>query len=111
MGKEIVEFKLADGSPVYVEVDERDAGGVERVGRGEEAVAKAQDRFVEALDKIKPATEAVLNTFRDLNTPDEINLEFGIKLSGTLGALFASVDSEATFKVSLKWKNEKSANP
>lgn len=111
MSKQIVEFELADGSPVYVEVDERDAAGVERVGRGEAAITKAQDRFVEALNKIKPAAATVLNTFQELNTPDEINLEFGIKLSGTLGALFASVDSEATFKVMLKWKNDKPANP
>lgn len=111
MSKEIVQFELADGSPVYVEVEERDAIGVQRVGRGDEAIAKAQDRFVDALDKIKPAAEMVLNTFRELNTPDEINLEFGVKLSGKLGALIASVDSEATFKVALKWKNEKPASP
>ena len=110
MGKQIVQFDLADGSPVYVEVEERNAAGVQRVGRGEEAIIKAQDRFVEALDKIRPAAEAVLTTFRELNTPDEINLEFGVKLSGTLGALFASVDSEATFKVSLKWKNAPAAD-
>jgi len=111
MTKDIIQFELADGSPVYVEVESRDATGITRVGRGDEAIAKAQDRFVEALNKIKPATEAVLDTLRDLNTPDEINLEFGIKLSGTLGAVFASVDSEATFKVALKWKNEKPASP
>ena len=40
-----------------------------------------------------------------MNTPDEIGLEFGIKFNAKAGAVFASVDSEATFKVSLKWKN------
>lgn len=49
----------------------------------------------------------MLETFRELNTPDEIDLEFGIKLSGRLGALIASVDSEATFKVKLNWTNER----
>ena len=34
---------------------------------------------------------------------NEITLEFGIKLNGTLGAIFATVNSEANFKVSLKW--------
>ncbi len=37
----------------------------------------------------------------------EIGLEFGIKCNARAGvAVFASVDSEATFKVSLKWKNK-----
>ena len=50
----------------------------------------------------------VLQAFREMNTPDEIGLDFGIKFSAQAGAIFASVDSEATFKVSLKWKNPKS---
>ena len=82
MSKEIVQFELSDGSPVYVEVEERDAAEVDRAGRGAGAIAKAQDGFVDAMKKIKPAAEAVLTTFQELNTPDEINLEFGIKLSG-----------------------------
>jgi hypothetical protein len=40
-----------------------------------------------------------------MNSPAEIGLEFGIKLNAKAGAIFASVDSEATFKVSIKWRN------
>ena len=47
----------------------------------------------------------MLESFKEMNTPDEIDLEFGIKFNAKAGAVFASVDSEATFKVSLKWKN------
>ncbi len=42
-----------------------------------------------------------------MNTPDEIGLEFGLKFNAKTGVIFASADSEATFKVSLKWTNEK----
>ena len=56
-----------------------------------------------------PAAELVLNAFREMNTPDEIGLEFGVKFNASAGAFLASAGSEATFKVSLKWKNEKSA--
>jgi len=58
--------------------------------------------------RIKPAAEAVLNAFREMNTPDEIALEFGLKFTAKAGAVFvASAGSEATFKVALKWKNDR----
>ncbi|MCK7576896.1 MAG: hypothetical protein MZV65_14195 [Chromatiales bacterium] len=41
-----------------------------------------------------------------MNTPTEIGLEFGVKFSAKAGAIIASVDSEAVFKVSLKWSNK-----
>lgn len=109
MAKQIMQFELEDGSPVYVEVEDSGDSDRERVSRrGDDSrIDKAQERFVTALARVRPAAEAVLDTFRELNTPDEIHLEFGIKLRGKVGAIIASVDSEATFKVALKWKNER----
>ena len=104
--KHIVQFELTDGSPVYVEIDEQDDTTHRRVSVGGDAIEKAKDRFVDAINKVKPAAEAVLLSFRELQTPDEITLEFGIKLNGKIGALIAAVDSEANFKVSLKWANK-----
>lgn len=47
----------------------------------------------------------LLDNLKELNTPDEINLEFGLKFGAKAGAIFASADSEAVFKVAIKWKN------
>lgn len=105
--KELVNFEL-DGKPVYVEVEETDSGeGIIRASRGDDGIRKAETKFTEALARVKPAAEAVLNTFHDINTPDDIQLEFGLKLNATAGAIFASAASEATFKVILKWNNKK----
>jgi len=101
--KKIIQFDL-DGMPVCVEVEEKE-GGSQRVSRSEDGIEKTNARFQDALAHIKPAAEAVLKTFQDINTPAEINLEFGVKFNAKAGVLFASADSEATFKVSLKWKN------
>jgi hypothetical protein len=107
MQKHFVEFELEDGQTVVVEA-EGEGSGVQRVGRdGEAPTEKAQSRFMNAIARVKPAAEVVLNAFQEMNTPDEIGLEFGIKFSAKAGAILASADSEATFKVSLKWKNEK----
>ncbi|CAK8724112.1 Trypsin-co-occurring domain-containing protein [Candidatus Electronema halotolerans] len=105
--KKLIEFEL-DGQPVYVEAEVSEAEGMRRVSRGGgDEPERAESRFVEAVARIKPAAEAVLNAFREMNTPDEIALEFGLNFSAKAGVVFAATDSSATFKVSLKWKNER----
>ncbi|HSO20634.1 MAG TPA: CU044_2847 family protein [Desulfosarcina sp.] len=103
--RRMLEYDM-DGEKVYVEADD-DGSGTQRVARGGEPVVATDSKFQEAIARIRPAAEAVLNTFREMNTPDEIGLEFGVKFNAKAGAVFASVDSEATFKVSLKWTNPK----
>jgi hypothetical protein len=105
--KKLIEFDL-NGQSVYVETEIIEAEGMRRVNLGgDDGPEKAESRFVEAVARIKPAAEVVLNTFREMDTPDEISLEFGLKFAAKAGMVFASADSEATFKVSLKWKNNR----
>ena len=102
-----VPFEMEDGTKIYVEVEDS-AGGMQRVGRGGGDEEKTAGKFQEAINQVRPAAEAVLNSLREMNTPDEIGMEFGIKFSAKFGtAILASVDGETTFKVSLKWTNPK----
>lgn len=101
--KRIIQFDL-DGSPVFVEVEEGVEYGAKRVSRSADGIDQAESRFTDAIARIRPAAEVVLKTFRELNPPDEINLEFGINFNAQIGAIFASAVSGANFKVSLKWK-------
>jgi hypothetical protein len=57
-----------------------------------------------ALARIKPAAQAVVNAFREVNTPDEIALELALTFNTKVGAFVFSSDTQAVFKVSLKWK-------
>lgn len=106
--KRVLEFKLNDDTPVYVEVAQGAGYDAERVSRSDDGGTKsfiaAETRFTEAIARVKPAAEFVLNAFREMNEPDQIGLDFGIKFNAKAGAVIASVDSEATFKVSLLWK-------
>lgn len=105
--KKLVEFEL-DGQPVYVETEISEQQGIELVSLGkEDEPEKAIDSFEKVVSRIKPAAELVLNSFKEMNTPDEIVLEFGLNFKAKTGVVFASADSEATFKVSLKWTNKK----
>jgi hypothetical protein len=103
--KRVIEYEL-NGESVFIEVAS-DTPGFERTGRGPDGVIKAGERFNEVLRQVRPSVEAVLDTFRGLSAPDEIALEFGLKFGAKAGAIIASADSEATFKVAVKWANKK----
>jgi hypothetical protein len=106
--KGVLEYELADGTPVFVETaDARTEEKPQRVTRCGGVPQKIDSRFEEAVARIRPATQILLDNLRDLNTPDQINLEFGLKFSANAGAIIASVDSEATFKVTITWKSQK----
>jgi len=105
-GDEVLEFQLADGTPVFIESGAGSGGAkLRRVGRGDGKSEQVDQRFEDAVARIRPAAQVLLDSLKDLNSPEEIGLEFGIKFSASAGAIFASVDSEAAFKVSIKWKN------
>lgn len=104
---ELLQFELADGTAVYVEsADTAADSGLRRVSRGDTGALETNRRFEDAVARIRPAAQALLDSLRGLNAPEEIGLEFGIKFNAKAGAIFASVDSEAAFKVSIKWKNQ-----
>lgn len=105
--KKLIKFEM-EGQPVYVEAEVSESDDMQRVSRGgQNEPEKAKSRFADAVAGIKPAAELMLNALQEMNTPDEIGLEFGLKFTAKTGVVFASADSEATFKVSLKWTNPK----
>jgi len=105
--KRLVEFPLEDGSSMLVEVDEPEPeGGVVRAARPGEIVARSQQTFEQALEKVKPAAGLVIQKLRSLSDPpDEIDVEFGLKLSAEAGAaLLAAAGVEANYRITLRWK-------
>lgn len=104
--KGMAEFSLEGGGSILVEVDETESKeGTVRVARGTDGITeKAQLTFEKSLSKIKPAAESLIASLRDLSySPDEVGVEFGLKLNSKAGAIIASVGAEANFKVTLTW--------
>ena len=105
--KRLVEFPLEDGTTIIVEVDEPETEGVVRAGRADEIVKKVQYTFEEALNRVKPAAETIIAKLRDLSSaPDQVEVEFGLKLSAEAGAFFASASAEANFVITLSWSRK-----
>ncbi|MEM8638830.1 MAG: CU044_2847 family protein [Cyanobacteria bacterium P01_G01_bin.54] len=104
---ELVEFELADGSTLLVEVNEPKTSGPRPVAKRGELAAKAQKTFEQALDNLQPMVTAIKNKLDGLNQPaDEVEVKFGVKLSGQVGAVLTA-GAEATYEITLKWDNRK----
>src|SRR5690348_12288935 len=104
--KQVVEYPLEEGGVILVEVDVPQSTGFERASRVSDIV-KATQTFDQALERVKPAAQKIIAKLRSLTEPpDEIVVEFGIKLGAKAGALIASADAEANYTVHLTWRRE-----
>ena len=99
---------LGDGSEVLFESAESDLvalhGGPPDVRDG--------GRLTERLQGVAKAAEQVAGSLRSRLVPDEVSLEFGLKVSGGVNWFFAKAQGEGTIKVTVKWAgNPASATP
>ena len=101
--KRLVEFPLAEGGSIIVEIDEPETGGTVRAGR-EDNIEKARETFEDALNKVLPATKTVVEKLRGMaSKPNEIEVTFGVNLSTMAGAVIASASASANFGVTVRW--------
>ena len=101
MPAQVVTYELDESTLVKFEMepagDFRPAGPEQVIGRIRDAVDPAVEAAKAVLDKIKEAQ------------PDQIELKFGIKVSGATDWLIAKAASEANFEVTLLWQPKAAA--
>ncbi|WP_144440851.1 CU044_2847 family protein [Streptomyces roseifaciens] len=91
--------------PIHMEV-EVDPAGVDRVSRAGDVIATAAESLQEAVGRIRPVAEAFLSGVRDMTRmPEELTVEFGVKLTAEAGVVIAKAASEGHFTVSMKWNH------
>jgi hypothetical protein len=106
---ELAQFPLSGGGVLVVEVDPADnfPRRVMRGGDGSETLATAATTFESALGPVRSAAEGILSQLRLLaQPPDEVQVEFGVKMGAAAGAIIAKVSTEANFKINLTWKKD-----
>lgn len=92
----VARYELDDGTIVGFEIEPspnwHDVGSDSVIGRVTEAVGPAVDAANAVLQKARSAL------------PDEIEVKFGIKVSGTMNWLIARAATEGNFEITLTWK-------
>lgn len=110
MAKNLIRYRLDDNTEAVFETEDISDGSEELMSRGERdenEIPEAKQPFRAVVQQIRPVAETVLGALEGFNRPQEINLEFGVKLGGKAGIVFASAESECNFKIGLKWTNPK----
>lgn len=104
--QQLVEFPVgADGETLVVEVVEPAATSGEGRATRRRGILQADRDLEDALDRVRPAAAALLGKLRGLaESPDEVTIEFGVKLTAKAGAVLASAAIEGNYKVTLTWK-------
>lgn len=72
---------------------------------GNGMVARARVTLEEALSQVRPTLGKVIDAVRD-SGPDEIEIEFGLKVGADSNVIIAKGTSEVNFAVRLTWKRE-----
>jgi hypothetical protein len=102
---DLVEFELEDGSSVLIETETVSGRPVTRGRRPTEMNSKADETFEQALRRVGPTSAAIVERLRDLSQqPDEIEIEFGVKVNAEAGAIIAKTSGEANFRIAVRWK-------
>ena len=107
--KNLLQFSDSNGAEFYVEVEDSASEGITmRGGPGEESrslVQNAGANFEKAISPLKSISNTIISGLKELvHSPDEVNIELGLKFSAKAGIIITSVDSEANLKIALKWK-------
>jgi NTP-dependent ternary system trypsin peptidase co-occuring protein len=104
-----VRFPLSGGGDVVVEVHDDDPG-VGRVSRSGDAVAEAGITYEAALEQVRRAADATVKTLRRMDVaPDGLEVQFGVRLNGEVGAVIAKAGAEANFTVKITWSASSTA--
>lgn len=95
------------GGSLVVEVDDADVpeppDGLALASNRGKIVATAAISLEEALDQLQPTVRALADRLRAVG-PDEITVQFGVKLGGEMGIMLARGTAEVNFTVSMTWK-------
>jgi hypothetical protein len=109
---QLLRFELDGGGSVLVEVAD-DEPGIEQAARVDELVVKARISLEDALDQVRAVANAAVTRLQDLaEQPQQIQVEFGIRLNAEAGAVIARTQAEGHLQVTLTWtRSDSSAGP
>jgi hypothetical protein len=101
---ELVQFTLPDGGSLLVEVDDQEPG-IQRASRIDDLILQAKHSLGDAMDQIQAMATLTLTKLQDLpRRPDDLEVEFGVRLNAEARAVIAKTQAAGHLKVKLAWK-------
>jgi hypothetical protein len=101
---QLVEMPLEQGGSILVEVDDVRSGPVTRGGRAEDMVTTAGESLEQVLGKLGPAVQGIVSKLREgTDWPDQVEVEFSVKLSAGANVIITRTEGEANFRIALRW--------
>lgn len=101
---QLLRFPSEDGDGFLVVEVAEDEPGVVEASRLGDAVVDANASFEEGIEHIRNAAASALQRLRDIpSRPDEVSLEFGVRLNAEFGAVIAKSGGEAHLTVTMTW--------
>jgi hypothetical protein len=101
---ELVELRLKDGASILVEASTSTSERVMR-GRGPgDVVTKTGETLEDVLGNLGPAVRGMVAELRKAaDWPDQVEVEFAIKITADANMLIARSGGEANFRITVRW--------
>ena len=106
---QLVRFMTEDGEPLLIEVANPWEQPVTRGGRTGAAVVEAGKSLEEVVGQLGPVVRGIVSELRTAaDWPDEVEVEFAVKISADSNVIIARVSGEANFRIALRWTHQAS---
>jgi hypothetical protein len=103
----LLRFSTDGEDPILVEVTEPLEETVTRGGRAETLIVDAGESLDRVLARLGPVTKGVVAELRaTADWPDEVEIEFAVKLSADSNVIIARAGGEANFRIVLRWTRD-----
>jgi Trypsin-co-occurring domain 1 len=101
----LIRFDAGDGATVLVEVEDVTSEGVKPVSKKPgEIAAQARQSLGEVMDEIGPMVRTMKNRLNTMTEAgDQVEVKFGVRLSGEIGAVIGKVGGDVNYEITLKW--------
>ncbi|MGI5324855.1 CU044_2847 family protein [Actinomadura nitritigenes] len=100
---ELLRWQTDSGS-IVVEGDQEQIGYASVAKRPGDIAYEVSGKLEEALKAFRDSAASALTVFRDdVLRPDEVEVEFGLKLNAEVGAVLAKASAEGSLVVKLRW--------
>jgi hypothetical protein len=100
--EQLLRFESGGGT-VFVEVAD-DEPGIERATRVDDVVIKARESLESALEQVRVVANVTLAKLGNLaRQPEQVEVQFGIRLTAEAGAVIARTEAEGHLQVKLTW--------